>query len=136
MALMEIRWNPTRRELRQFGGLLALLLGVLAFWNRAAGTTVLIVCGSLLLLVALLAWLRPSWLRPVYVTWMCLAFPIGWVVSHLLLAAIFYLLLTPLGWLLSLGGYDPLRRRWDRSLDSYWESRKLSADPRRYFRQF
>lgn len=136
MALMEIRWQPSRRELKQFGGLLALLLGGLAFWNRAAGTTVLVVYGSLLLLVALLAWLRPSWLRPVYVAWMCLAFPIGWVVSHLLLAAIFYLLLTPLGWLLSLGGYDPLRRRWDTSLDSYWESRKLSTDPRRYFRQF
>ena len=52
--------------------------------------------------------LRPGFLRPVYVLWMALAFPIGWTVSHLLLLIVYYLVLTPIGLLMRLFGYDPL----------------------------
>jgi multisubunit Na+/H+ antiporter MnhG subunit len=136
MALIEIRWQPAKRELRQFGGLLTLLFCGLAIWNYTAGMTLLAGYGALMLLVALVTWLKPGWLRPVYVTWMFLAFPVGWVVSHLILAGLFYLLMTPVGYLMAWSKYDPLRRRWDSSSDSYWEPRQPMTDRRRYFRQF
>jgi hypothetical protein len=136
MALLEIRWRPTSRELRQFGVMLAVLLGVSACWGRARGGPFVAALGTASMIVTLLAWLRPQWLRTVYVTWMCVAFPIGWVVSHVLLAAIFYLLLTPLGFVLRWMGYDPLRRGWDSTRESYWEPRSTTPDPPQYFRQF
>ena len=86
--------------------------------------------------IALLVWLKPSWLRLVYVGWMCLAFPVGWLVSHLLLGGIYFLGMTPTGWIMRLGGYDPLQRQPDTSRESYWESRPETHEPGRYFRQF
>jgi hypothetical protein len=67
---------------------------------------------------------------------MCAAFPIGWTVSHLLLAAVFYLLIAPLGLLLRTFGRDKLKLREDRSPATYWTPRPPSKPLSRYFRQF
>ena len=67
---------------------------------------------------------------------MCAAFPIGWTVSYLLLAAIFFLVLTPIGLVMRLFGRDPMLRALDRSAKTYWVPHNPGADPRRYFKQF
>ena len=93
----------------------------------------------------LLGMARPAWLRPVHVAWMAAAFPIGWLLAHLLLAAIYFLLITPIGLILRLARRDPLARRIDREAQSYWTPRADWApraertertDRERYFRQF
>jgi hypothetical protein len=57
-------------------------------------------------------------------------------VSHLLLLVVYYLVLTPIGLLMRLIGYDPLQRRFDRSAQSYWTPHDPAADDARYFKQF
>jgi hypothetical protein len=94
------------------------------------------------LLSLLLGTSRPAWLRPVYVAWMAAAYPIGWLLAHLLLAAIYFLLITPIGLVLRLARHDPLARRFDREAQSYWTPRAYSTrrpdrtDRERYFSQF
>jgi hypothetical protein len=78
----------------------------------------------------------PSFLRYVYVGMAYLAFPIGWVVSHLVLAAVYYLVLTPVGLLLRGFRYDPMNRRFDPHAESYWTPRESADDVQRHFRQF
>lgn len=136
MALLEIRWCPNQRELRQFGAMLAILLIGIAVWRRSSGWETIGTLTAVAASVACLAYFRPGWLRPVYVVWMCLAFPIGWVVSHLLLGGIYFLVLTPLACMLRWSGYDPLARSWEASRETYWEQRGTVNEPRRYFRQF
>jgi len=58
------------------------------------------------------------------------------VVSFVILAAIYYAVLTPIGLLMRLVGYDPMCRRRDANAASYWTSREPVDDVRRYFRQF
>jgi hypothetical protein len=41
-----------------------------------------------------------------------------------------------IGLALRLAGHDPLRRTFDRGAKSYWQPRKNSDDPDRYFKQF
>ena len=53
---------------------------------------------------------RPGWLQPIYVSWMVLAFPIGWTVSQVMLAVMFYGVFTPIGLVFRLIGRDPLHR--------------------------
>ena len=72
---------------------------------------------------------------PMYLGWMRLVFPIGWVVSHLLFGVIYFLVLTPIGLTLRLIGHDPLRRHRPPSAVSYWTEHPV-ADQDRYFRQF
>ena len=67
---------------------------------------------------------------------MALAMPIGWTVSHLLLLAIFYFLVTPVGLLMRGFGYDAMCSRFDRSAKSYWLKHDPGSDPARYFKQF
>jgi hypothetical protein len=86
--------------------------------------------------VPILGWLVPAFMRLVFVGMSYVAWPIGFVVSHLVLAAVYYLVLTPVGLVMRLLGYDPMRRGFDREAASYWVERPAAAEPRRYFRQF
>jgi hypothetical protein len=137
MALIEVNWNPVRRELKQFA-LLWLgffgLMGAYCLWGKgspAAATAFWVVAAA-----GLLGYFQPRVLRPVYILWMALALPIGWTVSHLLLLAVYYLVVTPIGLVMRLIGYDPLNRRFDRSAKSYWTQHDPGAETARYFKQF
>ena len=83
----------------------------------------------------LLGCVRPQWLRPVFVGWMILDFPIGWLVSHVLLAVLFFGVFAPVGILLRLSGKDSLRLRRPNA-DSFWQDKPVVTDLRRYLRQY
>jgi hypothetical protein len=61
---------------------------------------------------------------------------VGWVLSYVVLAAIFYVVFTAVGTLMRLLGYDPLARGIHRRASSYWVARAPVADVQRYFRQY
>ncbi len=65
-----------------------------------------------------------------------LAFPIGWVISHVILALVFYGLFTPLALVFRLIGRDALVLRRSPSARGYWQPRPQVTDPRRYLKQF
>jgi predicted MFS family arabinose efflux permease len=138
MALVDINWNPSRKELRVFALLLigfgaivaAVLYGRL---ESQTPTTVTLIATCIVGLAGLAA---PTVVRPVYVVWMTLAFPIGWTVSHLMMLAAFFLVLTPVGLLMRLCGRDPMQRRFDRDAKTYWLPRPSRSDLKSYFRQF
>ena len=100
MAVLEINKHPSNRELRQFAGIgWPIFCGLLGAW-RVYGSgdwTLAGIIWSLGVLGAVVGWLRPAWVRPVFVGWMYAVFPIGWTVSHLVLAVIYFLILTPIG---------------------------------------
>jgi hypothetical protein len=76
----------------------------------------------------------PPIIRPVFVGLILLTYPIGWVVSHLLLGAIFYGVVTPIGISLRLTGHDPLQVKAPLG-NSLWKSSVGKTDPARYLRQ-
>ncbi len=61
--------------------------------------------------------------------------PIGWVLSHALLAAVFYGVVLPVGLAMRLAGRDPMTRRLDRAAASYWVGRERVDGSERYFKQ-
>ena len=67
---------------------------------------------------------------------MVLAFPIGWTVSQVMLAVMFFGLFTPIGLVFRLIGRDPLHRTRRPELESYWAPKPTPTDLRRYFKQF
>ncbi len=138
MAVIEINRNPSRRELIVFGLLLfvfAGLLGGLFYFKLDAPTaarTIWLVLGA----IVVLFFLVPPVRRPIYLGWIYASYPIGYVVSHVVLALIYYLVFAPIGLLLRALGKDPLSRAFDRSARSYWVEHDPHKDPRRYLRQF
>ena len=138
MQWSDIPRDPPPSRLRQFAALWIVFFGGLAVWQglwhgRAA---VGIGCAVLAVTIGPLGLVRPTALRPIFVGWMVLAFPIGWVISHVILALVFYGLFTPLALVFRLIGRDALALRRSAAARSYWQPRPQVADPRRYFKQF
>jgi hypothetical protein len=138
MRWSEIPWNPSPRTLRQFAGIWLVFLGLLAAREGLVrdNTPAALVLAVLALSVGLLGLAKPGIIRPLFVGSMILTFPIGWLVSKLLLALVYYVLFTPIGWFFRLIGRDALARRRDPAATTYWLPKPPPVDSRSYFRQF
>jgi carbamoyltransferase len=139
MALVAIIRDPTDRQLRQFGGIfLPAFLLLVAFVAHRAGLSRAVPASLLLVAVASLGTtlVRPRLLRRPFVALQVLAFPLGWLLGHALLAVVFFGVVTPIGLVLRLFRKDPLRRRIERDVPSHWESRKPTSSLERYFRPY
>ncbi|MEO1130614.1 MAG: SxtJ family membrane protein [Planctomycetota bacterium] len=142
--MIELRTNPSARELRWFGVLVAVFCTIfgLIIWGKAVWLfgaqtmTAPIVIWSFGALFCLTYYAVPPLRRWMYAGWILAVFPIGWVVSHVVLAAVYYVILTPIGLLLRLFGKDPMHRRIEPDRASYWIDRGEASDSSRYFRQF
>jgi lauroyl/myristoyl acyltransferase len=67
---------------------------------------------------------------------MRLTAPLRWAMSWVVLAAIFFLVVTPVGLLRRVAGGDPAGGAFDRRRGSYWTPRSATEDPERWFRQY
>jgi hypothetical protein len=127
----------TDRMLRQFAGLWVLFFGGLAYWQWFVQerSTAALVLAALAAGVGLpgLAW--PRFIRPIFTALMAITYPIGWVISHLLLGILFCGVFTPVALFFRLVGRDALNRRKRPDLPSYWVSTTMPTDVRSYFRQ-
>ena len=135
--MLQINFRPDERMLRQFGCLCWLLLSVLSAyrWWRDGLDLIAVVQQLAAVSLLLLAILRPSFLRPLFVAWSIAAFPMGWLVSHVLRFVMYFGVFWPTGFVLRLCGWDPLGLRTSGS-GSLWQDRPPASDLRRYFRQY
>ncbi len=120
----------SEQELRRFGITVAVPLALLAAVGIWRGHTILpAVLGGLAIVLGSLAIAAPRLLAPVQKVWMSGAHALGWFNTRVLLGVVYYLVMTPTGFLMRLVGRDPLDRRLgDRT--SYWVQRKRHADAR------
>jgi hypothetical protein len=138
MALIELRVNPTTRDLKWFGLILLALFGLVGVlvW-RATGSLAWprVIWGAAAVL-SLAYYVAKPLRRPMYVGWSYLTYPIGWMVSHVLMGVVFFGLFTVAGALMRLFGYDPMTRTFDRSATTYWVKHEERSDVSYYFRQY
>lgn len=148
MALVSVDWKPSEQHLKRFGDaciVVFVALGVWIWWRQsifglsvgsqfardaAVGLwSVAAVCGVLRLVA-------PRWLRPLYVMLMAAGLPIGFAMSHLAMAAVFFAVVTPTAVVFRLLGRDALGRNLEREATTYWRRRRPVVDTARYYRQF
>lgn len=136
MSLIRINHHPSRRQLRVFAVAWLLFFGSLAFalWTKGRVHPAMWV-GGFALGVSIVGIVSPKSVRWAYLGMTYATFPIGWVLSHVILAIVYYFALTPIGWILRLFRYDPLTRRFDPAASSYWKARDEPVPAERYFRQ-
>jgi len=139
MSLIEVNWRPNSKQLRGFGivafvasGVISLALYLLKGLAIQWALTILGV--GFVIFLSSLACLKLA--RMIYVSLMAATLPIGFVVSFILLAAFYFLLLTPLALFFRLIGRDTLHRKFDSAANSYWVARRSPEGLDRYFQQF
>lgn len=145
--MIEINWTPGLSQCRVFGWACAACLVAFGAWivsrQVVLGMTMTAMAHVLLpgavwglaAVVACMAVWRPEQLRWAYLTANLIALPIGWLTSQAALAVMFYLGITPVGFMLRTVRRDSLCRRFDPSPDSYWVVRPRVSQTGRYFRQ-
>ena len=105
--------SVSRKTLREFGLLLGIVFPVVLGWLLPSlkGHALPLwpfVIGVPALVLGLVA---PRALVWPYRAWMALGHALGWVNGHLILGAVFLLVLQPIAFLMRLSGHDPLQRR-------------------------
>jgi len=131
-------FNPTERMLRQFAAIWIVFFGAIAAWQRFHHhrETLAIVLAVLAVTVGPIGVAWPRAIRPIFVGWMTLAYPIGWTVSRIVLGAVFYGLFTPIGIVFRLMGRDELGLKRQPQAATYWQPKPRASDKAQYLRQF
>lgn len=80
-------------------------------------------------LFALVALVRPILLAPLNQLWLKFGLMLAAVISPVVLGIVFYLCITPIGFLMRLFGQDPLRLRYEPQSDTYWIKRDPPGPP-------
>lgn len=138
MILQRINWHPSRGEVRYFAITLALLATLSAVVALALkGIIPALWVGGIGLVLALACFLMTAALgKWVYLLWMGVTFVIAVVISPIVIGAIFYLILTPIGILARLFGKDELRLKQPRDVISYFVDVESAPDRDSFHRQF
>jgi hypothetical protein len=147
VALLDLDLDPRPRALRVFGAILFVLLvggSGYALWayslwhqpdQRFGGEPLWALLG-LGVLAGVLAVAWPRALRPVYVAVAVATWPLAFVLSWVVLGVVWFLVITPAGFLRRALGRDPLTLRAPPSGESLWRSRPPPRDPEGYFRPY
>ena len=128
----------TFRAEREFGVIVGSVLLALRLWWLYRGKFdtagfVLTFIGSALVLFGAFA---PRFLVTPRKLWMKLAEGMAYVSSRVILAIIFFLVLTPIGLVKRAMGWDPLQRR-SASRESFWQPYpERQRDPRHYEKMY
>lgn len=139
MGLVKLDLHPSSDKLRDFGDvglcmcvLLALLGNALLGWELGV-IRALALAG---LALYLLSRCSTRLILPVYQALMLVSFPIGWVIGHLVLGLVYYVVVSGLALVFRLIGRDALHRQYDPGAASYWVPCPGRKKPSRYFQQF
>jgi hypothetical protein len=145
--MIEIDWRPDARTLRQFGWIAVVgfsFLAVIAWlevfvfafglgearpWVAGGFAAVAVVSG-------LFSLFAPTANLPIYLTLTVLSYPIGFVLSYVIMGVLFFGMITPAGLIFKLLGRDPMHRRFDREASSYWVDPRPRRGKESYFKQF
>jgi hypothetical protein len=145
--MVELNLRPDERTLRQFGWIALAGFGALAFmaWRgwlifaavpEVARDEFAVAFAALAVVSATfsLVWPKANW--PIYVGLTIVAFPIGFVLSYVIMASLFYVVIAPVGFLLRLIGKDPMDRRFLPAAKTYWLDARPERSRESYFKQF
>ena len=139
MSMIEINWNPKHKELHDFGNIAliaSVILSLLLYFLKHLAIHWIFVIIGFGFFIFLSSLISTKLTRIIYLGLTLLTFPIGWVISFLVLSIFYFLIITPIGLFSRLTGHDPLHRNFDHETKSYWQKRQASDKLDRYFHQF
>jgi hypothetical protein len=115
---------------RSFGFTFVVVFALLAGWQAWLGRgAVATTFGSLSAVILAAALLRPSLLHALNIAWMKFGALLHHIVNPVVMGAIYFLVFTPVAWVMRATGRDALRRKLDSSAQSYWIKRDPPGPP-------
>lgn len=139
MALVSLNLKPSEKQLKDFAFVALImfnLLGLVLFWLgkiSGHGYFIFAIAG---VLTYVFGRISTKLIKPIFLAMIVLTFPIGWIVSNLVMALFYYGVITGVGLFFRIIKRDPLCRKYDANVDTYWIQSKNKRSAKDYFRQF
>lgn len=109
-----------KKELRNFGLIVGGIFCLIGIWpaiRHGEGLRLwAVVPGALLIPLGLIA---PTVLAPLFKIWMKVGHVMGWVNTRIILGILYFGLITPMGVVMRLFGWDSMRRAFSPNAESY-----------------
>ncbi len=122
MSLVNINWQPDKKELRKFGITVLIgfaIIGLVFFFTGKTPTPAYWLWG-IGALFGLAGVTGTVVALPFYYAWMAVAFVMGNIMSRVIMFIIFFGVVTPLGIIMRLTGRDRLLLKKSADAKSYW----------------
>ena len=108
---------------RGFGIVFGCVFAIVAAWPLASGGDPRLWAAAVSAVFFLLAFAWPSILAPLNRLWFRFGMALGSVMAPIVMALVYFVVVTPTGLVMRLLGHDLLRHTIDRQAESYWIDR-------------
>ncbi len=140
----EVNWNPDTAARRTFAKSLVIGFPCLAvvlllagyFTGKGWNFKPPLLLGGIGAAAGVVFFAVPAIARPFYVVWYALACCMGLIIGNVVLALIFYVLVTGIGLVKRCFGSQAIRKTPDPLVKSYWLDAPPASNLKRYFSQF
>ena len=146
--MIDLQLDPDEKTLRDFGFIAFIGLGAIAAlawfeglvfsggWLGDARETVAFVLLGVGASAALLSLIYPKANKWLFIALSVAAYPIGFVLSYVIMGTLFFAIITPTGLVMRALGKDPLEKRFKSDASTYWSQCRAKRQSASYFRQF
>ena len=145
--MIDINLDPDSETLRKFGFIAFFCFGLLAtmawtesflfsFGLAGARTVVVGVLCALSVLCLIAGLFYPPANKPIFVGLSAITYPIGIVLSYLIMTVLFFGIIGIIGLLMRVVGYDPMSRTKNSQARSHWVDARPARPKSDYFKQY
>lgn len=130
------RITATRRDLRKFGltfAIVLVLLSAYSVWKHVSAYNYLVPIAAAL---AVTGWRVPFVLKPFYLFWRTITIVIGFIITNIFLALLFYVVITPMGLIFRIAGRKTVPLGWEETTATYWNRRDPRSSEQNHLKQF
>jgi hypothetical protein len=112
-----------RSSEKSFGILFSIVFLLIAIWPLLEDNTIRFWALSISFIFFVLAYLKQELLKPLNVGWIKLGESLGKIVAPVVMALIYFFILTPLSFIIKIFGKDLLKIKFSKN-NSYWIKRE------------
>ena len=119
---------------RSFGLLFFVIFLIVSLWPLTHEGSIRIWSVIISVIFLILGLLNSKFLTPLNLLWFKFGMILGAIVSPIVMGIIFFLVVTPIGLVLSIMGKDVLNKKYNKKKETYWIKRETPIGPMK--RQF
>ena len=108
---------------RNFGLVFFVLFLIVSFWPLTYDGQIRIWFAIISLIFLILGLINSKLLTPLNQLWFKFGMILGAIVAPIVMAVVFFLVITPTGFIMRIMGKDLLRKRYDKKKETYWIKR-------------
>ena len=112
---------------RNFGLVFFIVFLILGLWPTKSGGEIRIWLVAISLFFLILGMMKSRLLTPLNHLWFRFGMILGVIIAPIIMGAVFFLVVTPIGIVMSIMGKDLLNKKYDKKKETYWIKRRTST---------